>query len=149
MPASALVGPTVRARVWLHRTALDRRLADGEDALASLELALRAGQLVATESRRELAARIEDVVEAAGSPAPVFSSSAPLARQAIRALRQELLRLATELQDWSTVGVEGVARTRGLLTDGGSPLYGPSDESALHDAIEAARAGLCGPPSRA
>jgi hypothetical protein len=118
---------------------LDQRLAEGEDPAESRALALRAGQLVSTDYRDELAAQVEAIVDAAENPPRPLSSAVPLCRQAILPIRQLLLTLAAELREPKMVRAHGVALSRKLLVDGGSPVYGPCEEGALEQAIEEAR----------
>jgi hypothetical protein len=128
----------LRTRVRLRRLSLDLRLAEGEDPAESRALALRAGQLVSTDYRDELAAQVEAIVDAAEHP-PRLSAAVPLCHHAILPIRQLLLTLGAELRDREMVRAQGVALSRKLLVDGGSPLYVPREEGALEQAIEEAR----------
>jgi hypothetical protein len=85
------------------------------------------------------AAQVEAVVDAAENAPRPLSSAVPLCRQVILPIRQLLLTLAAELREPEMVRAQGVALSRKLLVDGGSPLYGHCEEGALEQAIEEAR----------
>lgn len=132
----------LKGKVWLHRSSLDTRLAQGASPNEAPELAARATQLVSQRTRSGLATGIERVVEAAAEPSRSFSSSAPLNRSEIQSARAELLLLAEELRSDGPLQPRGVALTEQLLTHGDSPLYGPSAEGSLRDAVRHARTAL-------
>jgi hypothetical protein len=54
----------LRARVWLNRRALDRRLAEGMLPASSPELDYRAEQLLSSRYRRSFATGIKRIIEA-------------------------------------------------------------------------------------
>ena len=141
---SARAGLALRLRVWMHRWSLERRLAEGEDPVASRELALRAGQLTCDESRRKLAAWIERVVDDVYKT-PRLTASIDPPRRAVRAARWQLLALANDLQMQAFVRPQGVAAVRRLLSNGGSALYAPEDAEALERAVEDAQRNLLHP----
>jgi hypothetical protein len=89
---------------------LDRRLAAGEEPSSSVGLTLRARRLIAPRERRVLARSLRTFV--ARSPS-----------RHVEGARGELLDLADRLDRFGPVDVQGVAKVRVLLTDGGGPLY--------------------------
>jgi hypothetical protein len=125
----------LKGKVWLRRRSLDTRLAQGASPDEGPELAARATQLVSHHTRSVLASGIERAVEAAAEPGGSFGSSAPLNRLEIDSARAELLLLAEELRSPGPIQPRGAALTEQLLTHGDSPLYGPSAEGSLRQAV--------------
>jgi len=134
--------PWLRARVWLRRGALDRKLASGAEGTASRELALRAAQLAGPHARRRLAAGLERVLDDAERPTRGLTAAVPLQRREILAARAEILALAREVVEAEPVGVHGLALVAGMLSDGDSPLYALHAEGALDRALNRAGAAL-------
>jgi hypothetical protein len=132
----------LRGRVWLHRSALDRMLAEGADPSSSAELAYRAAQLTSPRSRRSLAAGITRTIEAAEEPVRPLTAQVPLQRREILAARVVLNELAGDVGGADPVQVRGLALAERLLTDGGSPIYMPHPEATLEDAVRHAHAAL-------
>ena len=124
-----------RLRPWhrmLARCAaarLDRELAAGTSPETSASLAARAMQLTSMKFRRELAASVQRILAAAGSPAVVEPTIAghplrlPLSRARIRQSAEPLAALAGCLTTPGPVPVRGVAMVSQLLADGSGPLY--------------------------
>jgi hypothetical protein len=135
----------LRSRVFIHRSALDRALANGTDPSRTPELALRAKQLVAPRRRERLADGVERLITAAAQPPSRLSAAVPLRREEVLDTRPLLLTLAAELRAPGPVRAEGVALTRLLLVDGGSALYEPGEAGALAKAVDASRRGLLPP----
>lgn len=134
----------LRARVLARRGALDEALAGGASPSGTAALALRARQLVSTDSRRRVAASIEQLVDMAElAPCPLVTPI-PIARREILQLRPSLLGLAAYLRTDRPVYAQGVARLWVLLTDGTSPVYAPRPGRRLHHAIQAAAEALDG-----
>jgi hypothetical protein len=134
LPAAAL-----RLRVRLSRLELDDRLAQGADPSSSLELRLRAAQLL--DQRAELASAVERSIGDARRATPVFSARVPLRRAEMLECAGDLAALAERLRHGGPADVRGVAMARVLLTDGTSPLYLKSDVS-LRYSVRAARLAL-------
>ena len=141
--------PLARIRTRLRGDALDRRLAEGTDPTGDPELTQRALKLTSEQARQELADWIENVIEAADQPARRSRAAVVLERVAIRETRSQLLSLAHDLATIDEpVSARGVARTRQLLTDGGSPLYAcpghacAKDGASLEQAVRHAHASL-------
>lgn len=126
---------SVRLKVAIRRDALDQALAQGADADARPELALRATQLQRLRHRRTLARTLRRVVaEACGPRPPVRATAVIIARSQIRAQRDELLVLAERLESPQPTRPTGVAVVQQLITDAiRSPLYVESDPRTLHD----------------
>jgi hypothetical protein len=139
-----------RLRVWLQRAALDRRIAEGEDLEAAPDLRLRAEQLVSPRSRRELACGIDRLIEEAEHPPSGLSARAPFRREAVGDLRAQLRGLAADLRAGRPACARGVALTRLLLTESGSPLHTSPlhvrcGGEVLEGAIEEARSAMSRP----
>jgi hypothetical protein len=129
-------------RVWVNRHGIDRRLAEGESARSSPDLALRARQLESQRWRRSLSAGIRRLIEDAESPPRPLSSAVPIQRRAIVCARRELEGLASVIEAGGAVAPGGLARVRLLITDGQSPLFSPSHDGAIGEAVRSARAAL-------
>lgn len=132
-----------RTRLWArtHAFALDRALAAGACPDASAALSLRAGQLIGTSVRRDVARSLREVVELATRPRAPRMCSVPLCWHKILASQSSLLELARRLESPLPVDARGVARARLLLTAGDGPLYdrphGNDLECAVQDALNA------------
>jgi hypothetical protein len=77
----------------------------------------------ACRRRRVLAAGLESAVRRAHQPRPPWTAEVPVDRAAVGACEERLLALAAVLRSESELPAAGIAETRRLLTDGGSPLY--------------------------
>ena len=98
--------------IWLHRGALTRAIGAGADPSSSPELARRAEQLTAPACRRKLAEGLRRSLRAAEEPPRPLSTAVPF------------------------------VLVQRLLTQGDSPLFRPSAEGELDDAVRHARAAL-------
>jgi hypothetical protein len=131
-----------RHRLWArwHGQRLDRALAEGADPRTSPLLAARAAALRTHRQREALASAIYHVLKDARCDPSAFSVRVPVARHEVELNRPELLGLAAELRQASTVSARGVAAIRLLVTDGNdSPLYRPAARSSLSAALLRAR----------
>jgi hypothetical protein len=136
--------PAIRRRLQARfsRRRLDQDLADGRVPAGSLVHALRARQLTDSSLRREVAARLRDVVEDAGQLNEVLhpvrlrrtTVFVSLRRGEVMRWREGLLGLADRLED-PVVGAAGVARARVVLSDGAGPLYNVYPARSLGEAI--------------
>jgi hypothetical protein len=129
-------------RYWLYarwcRQRLDRALVGSAYPETSPALAARAAALCTRREREVLATAIYRVLRAATRPS--LSTRAPIAREAVELNRSELLALAAELRQASTVSARGVAAIRLLVTDGStSPLYHRASSRSLSTALAQAR----------
>jgi hypothetical protein len=145
-PHAAARKPPVRPLLWLwvlvRRGRLDRLIAEGRDPATDPRLALRATQLARPALRAAVAHSLLNALRSIDSPISRFPSPhIPVAAASVRACSPELCDLARALTDIDA-RARGVAITRVLLTDGGSPLYmnGPADR--LRKVLLGARAAL-------
>jgi hypothetical protein len=126
----------LRLRVRLHRWQLDRELAEGCFCDASRQRELRAGQLSDPLTSRKLAASLRQLVAGTQRPrASSLGSAVPVVREAVLGWQEGLLGLAEQLERARALNPRGVARVQVLLTDGSGPLYNPSSERSLTEAI--------------
>jgi hypothetical protein len=140
----------LRLSAWLHRSALDERLARGVDTGDDERLALRAAQLASREQRDELALALEHTLETAEDPAEARRTTAvrtmglrvPLQGREIRDSAPELEALIARLRDEDAIDAQGAAMTRRLLVDGASPLYYRGSAVTLRHAVRSARLAL-------
>jgi hypothetical protein len=132
----------LRGRVWLHRRALDARLAQGDLPSSSPELIHRAEQLRSARCRRSFEAGIRRIVEAAEEPPSSFTAAVPVRRQEILEARADLTDLADLLRSEDNLQVRGLALLEPLLTSGDSPLFNPSPEETLEHTVRRIRAAL-------
>jgi hypothetical protein len=129
-------------RVWLHRRALDARLARGALPSSSPELAHRARQLLSPRCRRSFASGIQRIVEAADDPSGSFTAAVPVRGREILAARAELIDIADLLRFEDELQVRGLALLEQFLTSGDSPLFHPSPEESLEHTVRRIRAAL-------
>jgi hypothetical protein len=152
MPASVAHPHTVRSaarkprflrgRVWLHRRALDAKLAQGVLPSSSPELEHRAEQLLSRRCRRSFAAGIERIIEAAEEPPSSFTAAVPVRRAEVLEARAQLTNLADLLRSEDTLQVRGLALLEPFLTSGDSPLFHPNPEESLDHTARRVRAAL-------
>ena len=131
---------STRLSTRLRRTRLDRELAQGADPTTRAELAERAEQLRSPEERARIANELVEAVGDARRNEPVTIRPRPQ-RAVVREAADELLALASHLRSEQPVDVRSLALTAWLAGDRSSPLH-RHDRGSLHEAIEAARAGL-------
>jgi hypothetical protein len=132
----------LRGRVWLHRRALDARLARGDLPSSSPELGYRAEQLRSARCRRSFASGIKRIIEAAEEPRSAFTSAAPVRRREILQMRTELTGLARLLESDEALQVRGLALLEPLLTSGDSPLFHAAPDETLEHTVRRIRAAL-------
>src|SRR3954466_15782426 len=101
-----------RAAAWLRGGALDRELARGTPPEARIALTLHARRLIAPRMRRRLAKTLDGIVRRPQFVGPQVARDGA-----------ELLVLAQRLEAPGGVEARGVALTRILLADPGSPLH--------------------------
>lgn len=136
----------LRVRVTLRRHALDRALIGGADPTASLELALRAGQVVSQDARASLAGHIEHAANSVDRVSHARSPQIPMLRDELRMARPALLQLAGLLRSTRYPNAQGVLEARRLLVDGSSSLYVRGERGdAARTAMAAADALLLAP----
>jgi hypothetical protein len=134
----------LRARVRLTKGALDLRLANGANPLASPALGERARQLTQPPERRRLAAGIEAIVRWSEEPSGRWRHEAdmPFDIDAIRPAHSDLCAVVARLRDPQQVAEHGVAMLSVLLRDGAGPLYRPGRRRRVH------RSGIASLPLR-
>jgi len=134
----------LRARVFASRRSLDDALADGASPLWTLELALRARQLVSRGSRQHLATSLERLVTAAQRSVPPRAVAVPLPRRAISEAQTSLISITARLRDERPVYARGMALLSRLLSDGSGPMYNSHAGDSLGHAVGAIAAALDG-----
>jgi hypothetical protein len=138
----------VNARPWdrllarLHATKLDNDLAAGASPDGSVELALRARELVRTCTRRDLAVGARRVLAAASQPPSPVRVPVPVCRDQVRACSAELTELIGRLLAAGPVSARGVAQTRVLLSSANSPLYNRASSADLRAKVNRASDAL-------
>jgi hypothetical protein len=138
----------VNARPWdrllarLHGTKLDSDLAAGASPDGSVELALRAQELVRTCTRRDLAVGARRVLAAAIQPPSPVRVPVPVCRAQVRACSAELTELIGRLLAAGPVSARGVAQTRMLLSSANSPLYNQASSADLRAKVSRASDAL-------
>lgn len=136
------VGPVARLTAYCRKTTLDRALANGASAEASVALELRARTLISATTRLALLSNVETLVAITHRAAPLGSRWAIVSTLRVRRVATKLDRLAAALSEPRPVTVRGIALVRMLLVDGDSPLYGSAVgsvedlQSAIEHAIE-------------
>jgi hypothetical protein len=111
-----------RLRARVRATALDQQLATGASPDSSVVLAVHAGHLCAPHQRRTLARSLTRLAAAADT-ATRPRLTTPVCRPAIHRSGPEITAVVERLVATEPVSVQGVARVRRLLADGGGPLY--------------------------
>jgi hypothetical protein len=139
-----VLSPSLRARVIarLRRWELDHALADGADLAGAPLLAARAAQLVSPASRYRIAAALERI--ALMNDAQRGRLRTPPLRSAVRANRDELLRLAATLRDGGLLYARGIAVLELIVIDGTGPAYTDSRGELLARRLRLAADGLSG-----
>jgi hypothetical protein len=126
----------------LRRLELDHALADGADLAATPLLAARAAQLVSRPSRCRIAAALERV--ALMTDAQRGRLRTPPRREALRANRDELLRLAATLRHGGPLYARGIALLELIVIDGTGPAYTDSRGELLARRLRLAADRLSG-----
>lgn len=139
----------VRLLTRIRRAKLDRALAGGTDPDSSRMLSLRATVLISAARRRSLAGRLRRILDDAVEGRRYADPRVPLARTEILRAQDRIEELIELLEQSDPVDPQGIARLEVLLTDGGSPLYGPEWTVAgeLDGALDAVMDALEVPPT--
>jgi hypothetical protein len=132
------------ARAGLRRWSLDAALAGGANPCEFPTLGHRAARLTSRRSRERLAASVDGVLAAAARPTPRFSSAVDPCREEVASAASLLIEVRELLRSTVPVYCRGVAMVRGLLQDGGSPLYSPDRRGALKRELEVILSALEG-----
>jgi hypothetical protein len=117
-----LGGIALRCRARLRASALDARLAEGVDPVDSDELSARASQLQSPATRSRLAIGLLGAVETAHHPPGGLSAGVSIRQAQVLACESVLAGLAERLRDDGPLGVQGLAITSLLVSDGCGPL---------------------------
>ena len=136
---------TLRERIGSRLLAdrLDRTLAAGIEPETDVLLALRAQRIACASARRELAATLRRIVDAACTTAPSpFASPCMAVLPRVVAARRDIEALIAALLAPAPLSAHGVARVRLLLRDGGGPLYRYEARGDLGAQVRAATAAL-------
>jgi hypothetical protein len=120
--------------VWVRFVAsrLDGRLAAGEDPSSNVGLACRSGQLLSWRARRGIARGLERVWSQRPEAAEL-SAAVPCDWQAVKVARPALEQLAQALRSLELVRPQGVALSKGLLTEPCSALYRSAYPDELYE----------------
>ena len=134
----------LRARVFASRRSLDDALADGASPLWTLELALRARQLVSRGSRQQLASSLERLVKEAQRSVSPRAVAVLLPRREISEAETSLFSIATRLRNERPMYARGTALLTQLVSDGSGPMYNAHTGGSLGRAVGAIAAALDG-----
>jgi hypothetical protein len=133
----------VRLSAWLHRGALDEKIARGVQTAGDRELGLRAEQLVSRTQRDRLASALERTLDPAETlAARGLTARVPLQVRAIRDCADDIEALVRRLRDGKPIDAQGAALTRRLLTNGASPLYYRHSQQTLRYTVRSSRLAL-------
>lgn len=122
-----------RLRVRRDRERLDRALARGRDPWATAETTMRAAQLTALRTRRDLAQTMANVIVIAQKSGPVASTIdfADVQRRPIRDEHDRLAELAHRIHATAPVPVACVALLATLLWHDRDRLCDPGDAAGV------------------
>jgi hypothetical protein len=142
--AARLLSPglVTRAGARLRRMELDHALAGGADPARSPLLAARASQLAGRASRHRIAAGLERVALTVDGPRGRFTT-APL-RDAVRANREHMIKLAAVLRHGGVLYARGIAVLELVLIDGTGPAYTDPRGEGLARQLQLAAQSLSG-----
>lgn len=120
----------------------DRALAEGAKPSDSVELSLRAGQLVGKRQREQIATSIRALLDLAGQDRRIFlgPTRLPIESERIEANRTRLEGIAETLLGPRPVSPRGVARR--LITGFRGPIYTSGRNSRLPEALSAIQSAL-------
>jgi hypothetical protein len=140
-----LGGVWLRWVTWRQARELDELLAHGADPIISDELSLRAGQLASARTRGRLACVLRGAVALAAAPFDPWRLGKPTIRRAqVQENRELLVELADRLSAGGYLGVQGLALTSLLVSDGVSPLFSKAGRGSLTASLNQALLALDG-----
>jgi hypothetical protein len=128
-----------RIRARLRTMSLDEQLAAGSSPESNVLLALHAARLYQPSQRQRLADNVRAVAAAAQRSR---RTKAPINREGVRLVLDELEAVASRLDTNGPIDVRGIARVRTLLADGGSPLHHRCHAGLLRRELVAALVSL-------
>jgi hypothetical protein len=133
-------------RLWvrLRATSLDQALAARAQPSESVELSLRAGQLVGERQREQIAISIRASLDLAGQDPRILlgPTRLPIERERIEASRTRLEGIAEILLGPRPVSPRGVVMARRLITDFRGPIYTGGRNGRLPEALSAIQSAL-------
>jgi hypothetical protein len=145
-PGWARVTDRIMAR--LRARSIDDKLLNGADTDGSAVMLVRRARLLNHRYRSRVAAALRKLIDAARRNEPNFFA-AQLRLKVAEVLQSHplILTLAEELEHEGSVSPRGVILADRLITDGDSPIYGPTPVSRPYDetvesAVKHARAAL-------
>ncbi len=148
-PSRPMTAGRLRMRVWLRRTELDRRLAEGTNPATDPLRAARARQLCNPRHRRALAAGLRRLVADGCARASAWPPPGPpLNRRAVRDARDPLLALSGRLAECEHPCPRAVALASYLLCDPDSPAYWEPKGPTLMDLASTALGAIDHEPLR-
>jgi hypothetical protein len=137
---------TALLRVWIQGPYLDDDLAAGISPSASAEHLARADRITSRRARQRIREALNRALEDADEPDGRLTSQAPLSREAIRACRGSLSRLAEAVVATENPRVQGIAIAQQLAFDGrGALFFRPGEKRGverLANTIQAALSAL-------
>jgi hypothetical protein len=93
-------------------------------------------------ARVRVARNLRNLLDEAEHPSRGIGCAVPVQRGQVLAERDLLKQLADALDSEDELSPRGILLVRRLLTDGASPVYAPTPNGALHDALTDASAAL-------
>ncbi len=145
-PGWARVTDRIMAR--LRARSIDDRLLNGGVTDGSPVVLVRRARLLHRRYRSAVAASLRRLIDVARRRDPnPFTAKLPLKVQELMAVGPLILTLADELEHEESVSPRGVILADRLVTDGDSPVYGPTPihhppEETVESAVKRARAAL-------
>jgi hypothetical protein len=139
-PSNGLWGPQLRVR--LRQRVLDREIAAGLRIDDDAARALRARQLTGSTERRQIAACLANILEAADERHADPASALKVNHAEILAARHDIVALIGALRGERVVAARGVALAEILIRDNRSPLLRCGTGRAVDQAVSEALAAL-------
>jgi hypothetical protein len=139
---------TDRIMARLRARSIDDKLLNGEVTDGNPVVLVRRARLLHPRYRSAVAAALRGLIDAARRNAPnLFAAELRLQVRQVLANEPLILTLAAELEHEEGVSPRGVILAERLITDGDSPVYGPTPVSrpyneTVESAVKHARAAL-------
>jgi hypothetical protein len=147
-PPPGWARPTDHIRARLFARSIDDKLLNGGVTNGSPVVIVRRARLLDHRYRSAIATSLRKLIDAArGHERNVFRAQILLREADILDSAPLILTLADELEHEESVSPRGVILADRLITDGGSPVYGPTPihhppEQSVESAVKRARAAL-------
>jgi hypothetical protein len=132
----------------LRARSIDDQLLNGSVGEGSPVVLVRRARLLHRRYRAAVARALRGLIdEARRNQLNLFAAKLPLKVREVLASEPLILTLADELEQEESVSPRGVILADRLITDGDSPVYGPTPihhppETTVEDAVRHARAAL-------